>query len=1047
MPSLKLSHVEKGKTHYIDIKSTVEPISSSFGYYKYGKTEVIKDKRYDLLPTYHYVNNTNGILTNIADSRVKDYILRGTRGTNWFNYKKIKEVYFNNATETSYVNYIATATGNEGLGHDAWSAGEIVIKFPEIVESTGKALLVSFNATLLEQGKYDAQIAILSNRDESAGAVQAEWYKSVSLILNEEKRVCVRFIPNTELSEIRIRLNNNKITMNMSSIQIEEDEGYNNYITYPKGFSYTNNGITFTPNDDNTITVNGTATADMKFPLFVRNKTKNETAWTVDKEDYILTGCPAGGSTDTYSLWFVTNFTDGSTVENVLTDNTSKNIALKSSNKKLNYNYLYIMIKKGTVCDNLVFSPKLTKTSYTPTEWHPYIALGDKTENLLMYPYKDTTKTINGVTFVDNKDGSITVSGRPTATATFCLADKVPIDETLMNRNITYFLKTDFKSFNNTMVRIEYYDNNKTLLNTITGTWTAINNQGVFRYNKYPENTKYYSLYITNISLNANMEGTFFPCIYASDTFSDIQNMGNLKMPIGVGEINENLLNYNLQTQTNSGVTFTIQSDNSIVVNGTAESEIEYPIITEGSQFALDKNYYGLIGCPNEGSVETYCIGLNLFNNTDKVYTVYDEGHGVTFNGNIIDYTHISISIIIKKGTVCDNLVFNPSLYIANQYVVPIRISGKNLFAYPIHYRQQYTTTDSNPLVTFNEEGFVINGTVETKNSLWISSEYWNADLNFDETYVFSGGYSKDRWKIGTDNNPRAFTLGLYSLYGSGTNRGVDVVDSIGIGGQNIILSEKDYGQYYNGRTYCGIAVRFKVGEVFDNCVFKPQIEKGVLSDNLLRKTFKQKMNWQNNKYSANGLVIIDNYDGSITINGTANSSVQFLFNEDSEAERTYLAPGIYYLGIEEDLQGGNMNLSAASTFTWNLSCKIAQIAEDGTTKTITRLISTGMDSKFVTIQEGLFVEQVFLTIYKGTTFNNVKFTPYLKGIFSTEFEKPQKPKMTYLMLKEPLGKNEAISYLDNNLSLIDLNIGEKAYVDNNTCLSSKEDNMQYYTY
>ena len=1055
LPSLKLSHVEEGKTHYIDIKSTVEPISTNFGYYKYGKTEVIKDKRYDLLPTYHYVDNTDGILTNVADSRVKDYILRGTRGTNWFNYKKITELYFSNATETSYVDYIATATGNEGLGHDAWSAGEIVIKFPSIVESNGKALIVSFNATLLEQGKYDAQIAIWTNRDESEGAPVADWYHIATLTLNEEKRVSVRFIPNIDLTELRIRLNNNKVKMDISSIQIEEDVGYNNYIAYPKGFTYTNNGITFTPNEDNTITVNGTATADMKFPLFVRNKTKNETSWIVDKEDYVLTGCPAGGSTDTYSLWFVTNFTDGSTVENVLTDNISKNIKLKISDKKLNYNYLYIMIKKGTVCDNLVFSPKLTKTSYTPTELHPYIALGDKTENLLMYPYKDTTKTVNGVTFVDNKDGSITVSGKPTATVTFYLADKVPIDETLMDKNITCFLRTDFKPYNNTKLKVQYYDANKVLLDTMSGDWTAINNQGVFRYNKYPENTKYYSLYITNVSLNLNMEGTFFPCVYASNTDSDIQNMGKLKMPVGVGGVNENLLNYNLQTQTNSGVTFTIQTDNSIIVNGTAEAEIEYPIITEASQFTLDKNYYSILGCPNGGNVETYCMGLNLFKNTDKVYTIYDEGHGATFDGNIIDYTNVSISIIIKKGTICDNLVFSPLLYIANQYVVPIRISGKNLFAYPIYYRQLYVSTDSKPLVTFNEEGFVVNGTVETAGNLWLSSEFWNADLNFDETYVFSGGYSKDKWKIGTDNLSRTFNLGLYSLYGGGTNNGVEVNDSLGIGGQNVILTERDFGQHYKGRTYCGIALRFKVGEVFDNCVFKPQIEKGVLSNNLLRKTFDQKMNWQNNKYSTSGLTITDNYDGSVTINGTATATVQFLFNADSEVNRTFLSPGVYYLGIEEDLQGGSMALSAASTYTWNLSCKLAQVAEDGTvvtnedgsTKIIAGLISTGMDNKFVAAQEGIFVNQVFLTIYKGTTFKSVKFTPYLKGIFSTEFEKPQKPKMTYLMLKEPLGKNETISYLNNSLSLINLNIGEKIYADNNTCLSSKEDNMQYYTY
>lgn len=42
-----------------------------------------------------------------------------------------------------------------------------------------------------------------------------------------------------------------------------------------------------------------------------------------------------------------------------------------------------------------------------------------KCENLIPYPYAETTKTSNGVTFTDNGDGSITVNGTATATAPF----------------------------------------------------------------------------------------------------------------------------------------------------------------------------------------------------------------------------------------------------------------------------------------------------------------------------------------------------------------------------------------------------------------------------------------------------------------------------------------------------------------------------------------------------------------------------------------------------------------------------------------------------
>lgn len=42
-------------------------------------------------------------------------------------------------------------------------------------------------------------------------------------------------------------------------------------------------------------------------------------------------------------------------------------------------------------------------------------------KNLLPYPYSDTTKTVNGITFTDNGDGSVTISGTATGGAYFYL--------------------------------------------------------------------------------------------------------------------------------------------------------------------------------------------------------------------------------------------------------------------------------------------------------------------------------------------------------------------------------------------------------------------------------------------------------------------------------------------------------------------------------------------------------------------------------------------------------------------------------------------------
>lgn len=53
------------------------------------------------------------------------------------------------------------------------------------------------------------------------------------------------------------------------------------------------------------------------------------------------------------------------------------------------------------------------------TKTQEVIGLGGN--NLIPYPYKETTKTHNGITFTDNGDGSITVNGTATGEATFLL--------------------------------------------------------------------------------------------------------------------------------------------------------------------------------------------------------------------------------------------------------------------------------------------------------------------------------------------------------------------------------------------------------------------------------------------------------------------------------------------------------------------------------------------------------------------------------------------------------------------------------------------------
>lgn len=193
-----------------------------------------------------------------------------------------------------------------------------------------------------------------------------------------------------------------------------------NLLPYP--FEYTTktiNGITFTDNGDGTVTANGTATATAQF--FPKESINGPL---LAPGTYTFSGCPKGGDWKAYYIR-LTGFTahrdfgNGSTF--TLTQATRVGMSLT--------------IVTGATVENLVFKPQIESGS-TKTDYEPYKEVGDldaesgkyilpvtvSGKNMIPYLYRETTKTVSGVTFTDNGDGSITVNGTATNLAMFLLA-------------------------------------------------------------------------------------------------------------------------------------------------------------------------------------------------------------------------------------------------------------------------------------------------------------------------------------------------------------------------------------------------------------------------------------------------------------------------------------------------------------------------------------------------------------------------------------------------------------------------------------------------
>lgn len=141
---------------------------------------------------------------------------------------------------------------------------------------------------------------------------------------------------------LKIQLTSDTIT-DFSGIEVYRNG--KNLIPYPyTDTTKTYNGIRYTDNGDGTITANGTATADSYFRLLDSNPFK------IDRMigRVQITGCPSGGSAETYYIDCVP--TGHKCV--------GESVQLDINTKWFRF---YIRVRKGTKVENLVFKPQVER--------------------------------------------------------------------------------------------------------------------------------------------------------------------------------------------------------------------------------------------------------------------------------------------------------------------------------------------------------------------------------------------------------------------------------------------------------------------------------------------------------------------------------------------------------------------------------------------------------------------------------------------------------------------------------------------------------------
>lgn len=455
-----------------------------------------------------------------------------------------------------------------------------------------------------------------------------------------------------------------------------------NLIPYPLT-NRTTNGITYTVQSDGSVLANGTASAENNAYYNFAYKTLKlgDTSYTLSCE-----GLPK-------SVYvYVYDETIGKAIANVSDTPVKKTFVGDSTHT---YS-LSINVGKGTSVSDLAIKPILEMGTIA----HAYEPISESNvnlkdaidkistsqgKNIIPYPYSQATKTVYGVTFTDNKDGSIGISGtqdgstsRPYMGVGIWWGTDKKEGNIKIDAN-TYFTISANCGSDNAGIRYYVYDESGSKLadNIVYGTDTKTLKFDVDTWVALCIETAANSETYDCICKPQLELGTIVHA-YEPQIESNVNLKKEIhKVPTSQGR---NLISYpyyNGTSYESNGVTYTVNEvDGTITVNGTATKESDFRLISPYD--TSDRKILEL------GQTYTLSDGVNQHNSNGYQAPIYfqfvridvtknDFNYGISTNygnmtwtasdANLLQY---GIRIVVRSGVTVDNVVLKPMLEIGN---------------------------------------------------------------------------------------------------------------------------------------------------------------------------------------------------------------------------------------------------------------------------------------------------------------------------------------------------------------------------------------------
>lgn len=425
--------------------------------------------------------------------------------------------------------------------------------------------------------------------------------------------------------------------------------------------STTHGGITYVRNNDDTFTANGTSTSSY---------------WEITRQLPIKAGTYKLSSTNTNNSNVWIDYTFATAGNKRSSGNGEIEVTIATDDTVS----VYLNVETGYVASDLVFYPMIrlaTISDATFEAFHKSVEevveqiyedngiLGAK--NLLSYPYSETSKTVNDITFTDNGDGSINLVGTSTGTAEFGIkfasANYRPIanDYKISIAGLVNGVQAQIEAINGTTfvktlaqitatesekeISIDYngYDKVKIIIQVLNGTEisTAITIKPMIRLASDPDST-YRPYAMTNRELTDSLNSKL--------SFTDNNILGV-----------KNLLNNTATSTIISDVSFNIGTDGSVTVNGTASAEIKFAL---GDFNYNDENL--ILSGSEDGSNSTYSLNVAYINSGGAYISEQDEQDGELKLTVPSTATKMRVRIFIRNGATLSNVKFYPMLRLAS---------------------------------------------------------------------------------------------------------------------------------------------------------------------------------------------------------------------------------------------------------------------------------------------------------------------------------------------------------------------------------------------